>query len=159
MADGNKVKVDVTDNNAKSCDTSFFVPSTIHDPADASITAQIALIAALMTGGIAAHQVEVVADSATVGTRTPAGYNAADKIHCVLRSTIDGSTVIIDIPSMSDQSASGFIFDDAGNVRLANTEVIAMIAFLNANALDTNGGACVFVSAKRTRSERLKTAF
>jgi len=159
MADANRVKIDVTDNNAKGCDTSFFVPAAVHDPTDATITSQIALIAALITGGIAQHQVELFDDTPVAGGRGPAGYNAADKIHCVLRSNGDASTVIIDIPSMGDQTAGGFIFDDQGDLQMGNPQVIALKNFLETNALDTNGNHCTFVHGKRTRSERLKTAF
>jgi hypothetical protein len=155
----NKVKVKITDNNSKSCDTSFWVDPAIHLPSDAAITNMITAIIALITGGVTQHQVELFDDTPVTGTRTPVGYNAADKMHVVLRSNADGSTVILDLPVTADRSASGFIFDDAGNVHQANTEVAAMITFLNANALDTNGNMCTFVSAKRTRSERLKTAF
>ena len=160
MAAGNLVKILVVDQNGKNCDTSFFVDSTIHDPADTGISAITSALDFLIVGGIEADMVELEDEVQVAGTATPGGYGAADKIHMVCRSSFDGSTHIIDIPNpgVSD-STLAVIFNPDGSVNQSCPAIAAAIAFINAHAMDGAGNLLVWVSGHRTRSSHLKTAF
>jgi hypothetical protein len=160
MAAGNQAKWGVIDQNGKRCDQSFHVASTVHDPDGTEMAAIYDAFDNLIEGGVFAGMITVDDDAQVAGTGVPGGYNAADKIHMVCRSTGDGSTVIIDIPSPGvTDSVPTPIFNADGTVNQSCAAVSAAITFINAHVLDTNGNAVVWVSGKRTRSDRLRTAF
>lgn len=160
MANGNLVKVNIIDQNGKSCDTSFFAVSTVHDPSDSGVQAVITALDDLIDGGAVANSIELAVEPNEDGAALAGGYNCADKIHVVLRSTTDGSTVIMDLPCPgTEDDTSVAMFNDDGTVNESSPGIADMIGFMNGGILDSGGNACVYVSARRTRSKGLKTAF
>jgi hypothetical protein len=156
----NLVKIEVIDQNGKPCDTSFFVPSTIHDPLDAGILDIGTQLQAMIEGGADAISVEVEDNVVVPGTGTAVGYNAADKISCILHSAGSGAVTTIDIPAPGGEDTTpSAIFELDGSVNRSCPAIAALITFLTANALDTDGNPLVFVSGKRKRAERLKTSY
>lgn len=156
----NMVKIDVIDQNGKSCDQSFHVLDSIHDPADAGIVLVVQAVLNMVDGGSLQYQLEVLDVDPEAGLASAGGYNAADKIHVVMKSSSDGAPSIIDIPCPGVlDSTSAPIFNVDGTVNQACPAVAAMISFLNANFLDTDGNACFFKSGHRTRSSRLRTSY
>jgi hypothetical protein len=155
----NKVKIEVMDQAGKACDTSFFVSTAIHDPADSGITAIADAMRALIVGGTAQIDVEVEDTGVSPGVATNSGYNAADKMRFLLHSDSDGAPVVIDIPAPGYQDGlANNLFNADGSVNQGSPKVADLITFLNANALDTNGNSCTFVRGMRVRSKGLKTA-
>lgn len=160
MASGNKVKVNIIDQNGKSCDTSFFVASGTHDPADAGVQAVITALQALITGGATQNQLEVLDNAPAAGTGTAGGYNAADKVRMIARSTVDGADTIIEVPCPATvDSTAAPLFNLDGSVNQSCPAIAALITFINTYGLDTNGNPLYWVSGRRSRAEGLKTAY
>lgn len=160
MPAGNKVKVDILDQNGKSCDTSFFVASGTHDPNDSGVQAIITALDGLITGGESQNQLEVLDNTPAAGLGTAGGYNAADKIHMIARSTVSGGDVIIDVPCPATLDPTAVaLFNLDGSVNQSCPAIAALITFINTYALDTNNNAVIWVSGSRTRSEGLRTKY
>jgi hypothetical protein len=160
MASANRVKLQVIDQNGKSCDTSFYVPSSVELVTDASLSSVVTAIVALIEGGTTQYDLELIASISLPGGGTAAGYNAADKIHVVAKSVADASTVIIDFPCPGTLDGTGDpVFLANGTLNTAGFGGTQIVNFVNTYVLDTNGSHVTFVSGKRTRSERLRTAF
>lgn len=160
MPAGNKVKINIIDQNGKSCDTGFFVASTVQNPDDDGIQEIVDAVQDLIDGAAVANLLELADNAPVAGGAIGAGYNAADKMRMIARSRVDGSTVIIDLPSPGVTNyASQPYFNTDGSVVQTQQDIADIITFINNNAKDSNGNAVTWVSGRRTRSQGLKTAF
>lgn len=139
------------DQNNDGGVSEFFMPSTVTDPTDPTVTAIINAMKAISDAANTAIYGELY-DGTTIGAATAGDYDdAEDKLRMIFQDAAGGQHTY-DFPSPLET----IFLPDKETPDPANALFLALKGAIQDNCTSTNGLALTYLKGYRTRSRRIK---